>query len=104
MKNYSYADIQEITQNGLVLKDGTCIEFNIRILNAREHLNNETTSCVAERDCTAAPPYFMFYTNPKTKITVDTHKGLFAKRKNYKDFRHLQLVLQSFNYTTYDLS
>ncbi len=104
MKSYSYMEIQEITRNGITLKDGAFIDFEVCVANAREYFKNNTTFCVAERNSDAKPPYFMFFSDAKVKIEFNEHKGLFAKNKNYRDFRHMQLVLQSMNFATYDLS
>ena len=104
MKLFSYSDIQEITQKGISLKDGTFIDFIVCVRNACEYFNNDVTSCVAERNSYANPPYFEFFSDERVKIEFNTHKGLFAKKKNYDDFRNLQQALQDINYTTYDLS
>lgn len=104
MKSYSYMDIQEITKNGITFNDGMFIDFNDCIVNAREYFKNDTTSCVAERNAFAQPPYFIFFTDTRVKIEFNQRKGLFAKNKNYRDFQNMHSVLQSFNVSSYDLS
>ena len=104
MQIYSYSDIKEIAQDGIYMKNGICIYFDECISNSRKYLNNETSTCVAERDITANPPYFAFYTEIGEIIQFNAHKGLFAKKKNYYEFRQLQLLLQKMGFTTYDLS
>ncbi len=104
MQIYSYGDIKEITENGIYMKNGFCIYFSECLANSRRYLKDETTTCVAERDITANPPYFAFYTDMGEIIQFNVHKGLFAKKKNQNDFLQLQLLLQKMNFTTYDLS
>lgn len=99
MTTYLYTDIRETTQKGILLKDGTYIDFSVCIANACEHFKRETT-CVAESDCMC----FIFFTDPKIKIIFKTHRGLFAEHRNRNDKRRFQLLLQSMNYSTYDLT
>lgn len=104
MQIYSYGDIKKITPKGIYMKNGVCIHFSECLFNARRYLKNETTTCVAERDITAAPPYYAFFTDMGTIIQFNMHDRLFEKDKNYDDFRQLQLLLQKMGFTTYDLS
>ncbi len=64
------------------------------------HVN--TSTCVAERDFTANPPYFRFF-NKNIRVIYDS-KGIFSKSRNDKVFHNLQFELNRYGYTTYDLS
>ena len=89
-----YSEIEKIGKDCIFFDDGTKIQIN-------DCVRKDTNTCIAERDITATPPYFDFFTGDK--IIFDK-KGLFSKSKNKKDFQKLQLQLQSMGYTTYDLS
>ncbi len=89
-----YSEIEKIGKDCIFFDDGTKIQIN-------DCVRKDTNTCIAERDITAIPPYFDFFTGDK--IIFDK-KGLFSQSKNKKDFQKLQLQLQSMGYTTYDLS
>ena len=89
-----YSEIEKIGKDCIIFNDGT----KIQIIKC---VRKDTNTCIAERDITAIPPYFDFFTGDK--IIFDK-KGLFSQSKNKKDFQKMQLQLQSMGYTTYDLS
>lgn len=105
MKEYSYKEIKEITEIGILFKDDFellfeecrnewCIEYNLK---------KEDSHCVAERNILAKIPYFLFYSKNKTKILFD-EKGIFCKRKNSNNFHDLQFTLYKFGFSSYDMT
>ena len=73
MQIYSYGDIKEITEKGIYMKNGFCIYFSECLANSRRYLKDEKTTCVAERDITATPPYVAFYTDMGEIIQFNVH-------------------------------
>lgn len=89
----NYSDILSINQTGISFADGFCIRFE-------ECVNNQYSSptCVAERDITANPPYFSFFTSGKP-----THI-IFTALAALQQFTQLQMLLTRLGFTSLDLS
>lgn len=49
-----YSEIEKIEKNGIIFSDGTRIQFDECM-----------EKCIAERDVTATPPTFVFFTGDK---------------------------------------
>ena len=96
-KNYS--DIQYVDKNGITFKNGDKIIFADCI---GKFCNSAT--CVAERDITASPHYFEFYTDGKPVRIIFNYKGLFSNHINNKHFTELQMQINNAGYSSYDLS
>ena len=94
-----FSNIKSIDKNGITFADGKCIVFS-ECINQR--YNSDT--CVAERDCSADPPYFEFFTPEKPIRIVFDSKGLLSKFKNRNHFLKIQLMITEFGYSSYDLS
>ncbi len=105
MKEYSFKDIQKITKVGILFNDGFEILFKeCRIEWAIENNIKENESCcVAERDTLAKIPYFLFFSKSKIKVLFDK-KGIFAQKRNRNDFQKLQVILNRFGFSSYDIS
>lgn len=105
MKEYSYKDIQKITKAGIMFRDGFELLFEeCRNGWCAEHkIKREPSCCVAERDCLAKIPYFLFYSPVKVKVLFNK-RGVLNKRKNEKNFHSLQLLLNKLGFTSYDLT
>lgn len=99
----SFSDILTVDENGISFKDGEKVSFNECAANFKNAYSLNQSKCVAERDITANPPYFAFYTNNKLRLVFDCC-GLFSKSRNKKRFTDLQLKIQKTGFTTYDLS
>ena len=94
-----FSEIETVNKIGITLKNGDKILFEDCIGN---RYNSPT--CVAERDITASPPYFEFFTaNQPVRIIFDTKK-IFSKQKIREQFVGLNRQIQKFGYSTYDLS
>ncbi len=96
-KNYS--DIEKINEMGITFNNGNKIIFKDCIGN---RYNSET--CIAERNITASPPYFEFFTLDLPIRIIFNQKGILAKHKNNNNFRDLQKKINDMGYTSYDLS
>ena len=98
-----YSEILTVDKSGITFKDGEKVNFEecAEKFKAAHSLNQ--SKCTAERDITANPPYFLFYTNKRLKLVFD-RTGLFSKSKNKKAFIELQIKIQKIGFTTYDLS
>lgn len=105
MREYSYRDIQKITKAGILFQDGFEIVFEECVYGwCVEHgIKRDPSCCVAERDCLAKTPYFLFYSKDKVKVLFD-RRGLLSKKKNGNDFHNLQLLLNRFGFSSYDLT
>lgn len=100
---FSVCDIVSIDKTGILFKNGRII-FDECVKKFVKTISDSNFKCVAERDITAQPPYFDFYTKGmKTRLLFDK-KGLFSASKNKKMFIGLQFKLIEYGYTTYDLS
>jgi hypothetical protein len=99
---YSSADISSADNDGVVFRDGSVISF-AECAENRRVLYPDSVS-VAERDITAEPPYFDFYTGAvMTRISFD-RKGFSAKKHNADDFHALCEKIKNAGYKTFDLS
>lgn len=96
---YSFSEIKDTNRNGITFISGEKINFKECI---KRRYNSET--CVAERDISAQPPYFEFFTPNKTIRIVFDKKGLFSKSKNSNYFLKLQMTIIEYGYSSYDLS
>lgn len=96
---YSFSEIKNINRNGIAFISGEKINFRECI---KRRYNSET--CVAERDISAKPPYFEFFTSNKPIKIVFDKKGLFSKLKNSNYFLKLQMMIIEYGYSSYDLS
>lgn len=94
-----YSEIMVTDKRGIMFKNGDKIVFDDCI---GRRYNSET--CVAERDCTASPPYFEFFTPDKSTRIIFNKKGLFSKSLNRKRFIELQMQINQMGYSSYDLS
>lgn len=54
-----YSEIEKIGKDFIFFDDGTKIQIN-------DCVRKDTNTCIAERDITATPPYFDFFTGDKT--------------------------------------
>ena len=65
-------------------------------------------TCVAERDIIGTNPSFGFYTASKTThiffLQKSKIKEFFSKRNTLQRFQDLQKQIESFGFTTYDMS
>ena len=96
-KNFS--EIKDIDRIGITFKSGEKIIFKECI---KQRYNSEI--CVADRDITAQPPYFEFFT-PNKPIRIIFYKtGLFSRIRNRNNFLKLQMMITEYGYSSYDLS
>ena len=105
MREYSYKDIQKITKTGILFRDGFELLFEEcrNEWSVEKGMNKEQSFCVAERDCLAKIPYFLFYSKKRVKVLFDK-KGIWSKKKNEKYFHNLQVVLNRLGFSSYDLT
>ena len=105
MREYSYKDIQTITKTGILFRDGFELLYEEcrNEWSVEKKVNGEQSCCVAERNSLAKIPYFLFYSKEKIKVLFDK-KGIWGKKKNESDFRNLQIVLNRFGFSSYDMS
>lgn len=103
----SISEVVSVDEAGIIFKNGGKIIFSECIKNFNVRYPQSNMKCVARRDITAKPPYFLFYTGEieeqKIQLVFDM-KGLFSKSKNEKAFLRLQLQIKNYGFTTYDLS
>ncbi|MDE7268701.1 MAG: hypothetical protein K2N89_14680 [Lachnospiraceae bacterium] len=105
MREYSYKDIKKITKAGILFRDGFELLFEEcrNEWSVEKGMNREHSFCVAERDCLAKIPYFLFYSKKRVKVLFDK-KGIWSKKKNENDFYNLQVVLNRFGFSSYDMT
>lgn len=105
MIEYNWKQIARLDKNGIAFSDETVILFDECRANWAKSrgIRIEDTSCVAERDITGTPPYFLFYTNNRIKVVFK--KSFFSWSKEYKKkFTDIQMGLIRFGYSSYDCS
>ena len=106
---YSYTEneIAGISPNGISLKNMKFINFRECAYNFQQVHGGKGT-CVAERDITGTNSSFGFYTAPKTThiffLPKSKIKEFFSKRNTVRRFHDLQKQIESFGFTTYDMS
>lgn len=105
MKEYSYNDIQKITEVGILFNDGFELLFEEcrNEWSIENKIKGDETYCVAERDSLSKIPYFLFYSKDRVKVLFDK-KGIFCKRRNRDEFQNLQVILNRFGFSSYDMS
>lgn len=98
MEVLKYTDIISVTSEGIAFANHNPIIFSECI---REKMGS---GCIAERNIDASPAYFDFYPLGILIRIVFDKRGLFSANRNRKAFLHLQRMILSYGYTTYDLS
>lgn len=105
--SYCENDIAGVSANGISLKNMKFINFRECAYNFSS-INGGSGKCVAERDITGSNPYFAFYTAPKTTHVFFLRKGkiceFFSRKNTEKRFRILKKKIESYGFSTYDLS
>ena len=95
----SFFEIKDIDRNGITLKSGEKIIFLECI---KQRYNCDT--CVAERDISAQPPYFEFFTPNKPIRIIFYRTGILSKLLIRNNFLKLQMMITEYGYSSYDLS
>ena len=93
---YSYSQVSGIDHTGILFDDGTSILFQECAQNFARSYPESRGRCIAERRF----PCFEFYTCGKSMILRFDDHG----KKAQKQFAEFQKQLESYGYTTYDLS
>ena len=99
----SISELLTVDRDGITFIDGERVSFEECAENFKTAHSLSQSKCVSERDITADPPYFLFYTEKRLKLLFDS-RGISPTRKNKKAFIELQLKIQEAGFTTYDLS
>ena len=100
----SISQIAKIDTNGITFNDGKTLRFLECVETFQSLYPNSNSTCVAERDITAKPPFFEFFTADEHIKVIFDGKGLFSKSKNRKAFHDFQKQILGLGFTTYDLS
>lgn len=95
--------IQTVTEKGILLKNGDFIDFAQCAANFTA-LHGGSGTCVGERDITGSSPSFRFYTTPLTTHIFFMPRRIFGRTAALRRFHSLQKQIETFGYTTYDLS
>ncbi len=103
---YSEYEIFEISEKGLVFKNGYQIDFSVCAENFKREYPESRGQCVGERDMSTW--HFMFYDAPKSIMVKFIPKNrlreFFSKNNTPKRFTSLQNKILEYGYTTYDMS
>lgn len=97
---FHYSKIAGIDNTGILFTDGQSILFQECAQNFARSYPESSGKCVAERSSIAEPPYFEFYTCGKSMIVAFDGLG----KNTGRAFQEFQQKLESFGYTTYDLT
>ncbi|MCM1507587.1 MAG: hypothetical protein NC177_10705 [Ruminococcus flavefaciens] len=100
----SIADVTSISGTDIMISGGIDISFKECAENFHAEYKSTSMNCVGERDISANPPYFEFYTGSNHIKVIFDCKGFFGKSKSIKLFHDMQRQIYVFGYTTYDLS
>ena len=95
----NYSNIKNIDNIGIVFADGKSIVFSECL-----HQRYDSDTYVADRDLSAAPPYFEFCTPGQPTRIVFAKTGFRSKARNRSDFIELQKRINEAGYRTRDLS
>lgn len=105
MKEYNYSDIVSFDKAGILFSDAEFVEFEeCKCEWAKE--NNITvadTMCVALRFSEGDDRYFIFYSKEKVKLYF-RFKGILKKKRSRDKFSEMQVLLNRYGYTSYDVS
>ena len=98
--------LQSVSKEGILLKDGRLISFSECIQNFDREYGKTDSKCVGERDITQST--FTFYTSPKPVVLMFQKKGWLIERLKKNNtrqrFHNLQKQLLAYGYKTYDMS
>lgn len=103
--DYDYRRIKSIDSDGIVLADGNRILFDECSKNIAEEngIGSTDSRCIAERNATAIPAYFLFFSNERIRVTFK--HGFFPWSKNHKKaFLKMQKAINQYGYSSYDIS
>ncbi len=95
-----YSKITGMDNSGILFGEEESIFFQECAQNFARFYPESSGRCVAERNISAQPPYFEFYTCGKSMIVVFDELG----KNTHKAFHEFQEKLESYGYTTYDLT
>ena len=107
IKEYSYIDIISISESDIKFYDGYVLNLEECKKNwaINRSISFNDTSCVASRDITSNPPYFLFHLAKGIDVKLCfKYKGLLRKRRAEKSFMLFQAKINSMGYSTYDES
>ena len=105
MKEYFYKDIQEITKEGILFKDGYKLLFE-ECRNEwckKNNIEAKQSSCVAKRNIAVLEPYFLFHSKEHVMVLFG-EKKLLNRRKIEKQFCNLLFTLNKFGFSSYDMT
>lgn len=97
---FSFDDISAMDSSGILFENGLSIFFEECQKNFARVYPESSGTCIAERNSTAYPPYYEFYTCGKSMVIRFDRLG----RDTQREFNAFGQKLRSFGYTTYDLS
>lgn len=105
MKEYNYLDIVRIDKNGILFSDKEFVEFEeCKCEWAKENsIAVADTVCVGLRFSEGDDRHFIFYSKEKVKLYF-SFKGILKKKKSRRKFSEMQMLLNSYGYTSYDMS
>lgn len=105
MKVYSYKNIKNITEEGILFEDGKKLLFEecIKEWSVKNGIKLGESRCVAERNLLESPPYFLFFSEDRVKVIFD-NKGFLQKKKNDEAFKNLQVSLNRFGVSSFDMT
>lgn len=101
-RKYNYHSIKQISKKGIMFHDDYFMDFELCRLNwaKKNNIAKDECFCVAERDVTAKPPYFLFYA--EEEVMVSFKKDFFSLWD--KNFHKLKFFIDEVGYSTFDLS
>lgn len=105
MKEYNYTDIVKLYNRGIEFYDGNYIKFEVcKYEWAKEKgISVDDTVCVAIRTQENNQRYFIFYSSEKIRINFN-FDGLFKNRKSKEKYCEMQMMLEKFGYSSYDMT
>lgn len=105
MKEYNYLDIIKIDETGILFSDNVFVSFEeCRYGWAEENnISKADTVCVASRFLDDKDRYFIFYSEERVKLLFRI-KGIFKSKKSLHRFQEVQILLNRFGYSSYDMS
>ena len=105
--SYTENDILSISPQGILLKDARYIHFRTCAQNFA-HIHGGSGNCVGECDTSGSNLSFAFYTAPKTThifyLPQGKLKEIFSKNTTAQRFFNLKAKIESYGFTTFDMT
>ena len=105
IKEYNYTNIVRLDKSGILFSDDEFVDFEeCKCEWMKEKcITTSDTVCVALRFIEGNDRYFIFYSKERVKLYF-RFKGILKNKRSRDKFNEMQVLLNSFWDTSYDMS